>query len=61
MVYASALGARGPGFNPWLWQGFLCLICYFVVVVFFCQNKNYVNKLNIKTLTSNIGSPKILF
>ena len=31
---ASALGARGPGFNPQLRQGFLCLIFCFVVVVF---------------------------
>jgi len=37
---ASALGARGPGFNPHLLAGFLCLIVCFVVVVFllfFCQ------------------------
>ena len=31
---ASALGARGPGFNPWLQQGFLCLIFCFVAVMF---------------------------
>jgi len=31
---ASALGARGPGFNPPLRQGFLCLLFCFVVVVF---------------------------
>ena len=31
---ASALGARGPGFNPWLRQGFLCLIFCIVVAVF---------------------------
>jgi len=38
---ASALGARGPGFNPQLRQGFLCLIFCFVLVVFllFCQKK----------------------
>jgi len=30
---ASALGARSPGFNPRLRQGFLCLIFCFVVVV----------------------------
>jgi len=35
---ASALDARGPGFNPRLRQGFLCLIFCIVVVVFllFC-------------------------
>ena len=34
----SALGARGPGFNPRLGHGFLCLMFCFVVVVFllFC-------------------------
>jgi len=31
---ASALGARRPGFNPRLRQGFLCLIFCIVVVVF---------------------------
>ena len=31
---ASALGARGPGFNSQLRQRFLCLIFCFVVVVF---------------------------
>jgi len=36
---ASALSARGPGFNPWIRQGFLCFIFCFVGVVFllFCQ------------------------
>ena len=34
-VNASALGARGPGFNPRLRQGFLCLIFCIVVVGFF--------------------------
>jgi len=40
---ASALGARGPGFNPWLRQGFLCLMLCFVVVVFllFCPKTHY--------------------
>ena len=31
---ASALGVRGPGFNPRIRQGFLCVIVCFVVVVF---------------------------
>jgi len=31
---ASALGARGPAFNPRLRQGFLCFIFCFVIVVF---------------------------
>jgi len=38
---ASALGARGPGFNPRLRQGFLCLIfCIVVVVSLICCPKN---------------------
>jgi len=39
---ASALGARAPRFNPQLRQGFLCLMCCSVVLVFllFCQKKN---------------------
>jgi len=41
---ASALGARGPGFNPQLRQGFLCLIFCFVVVVFLLYlSKNTVS------------------
>ena len=31
---ASALGARGPGFNSWLRHGFLCLMFCFGIVVF---------------------------
>jgi len=43
---ASALGARGPGFNPLLLQGFLCLIFCFVVVVFFlfCPKTHYLSQ-----------------
>ena len=43
---ASALGARGPGFNPRLRQGFLCLSFCFVVVVFslFCPKKLFIAK-----------------
>jgi len=43
--YASALGARGPGFNPQLRQGFLCMIfCFVVVFLLFCQ-KHIVTKV----------------
>jgi len=43
---ASALGARGPGFNPRIRQGFLCFIFCFVVVVFllFCQKQIICHK-----------------
>ena len=44
---ASALGARGPGFNPRLRQGFLCLIFCFVVVVlllFLSKNTLFIAK-----------------
>jgi len=42
---ASALGARGPGFNPQIRQEFLCFIVCFVVVVFllFCQKTHYLS------------------
>ena len=52
----SGLGARGPGFNYRLRQGFLCLIFCFVVVVFLlfftkvCKslcNDNLIRILNI--------------
>jgi len=40
------LSARGPGFNPQLRQGFLCLIFCFVVVVFllFCQKTHNLSQ-----------------
>ena len=43
---ASALSARGPGFNPRLRQGFLCLIFCFVVVVFllFLSKTHYLSQ-----------------
>jgi len=43
---ASALGPKGPGFNPRLPQGFLCLIFCFIVVVFllFCQKTHYLSQ-----------------
>jgi len=43
---ASALGARGPGLNPRLRQGFLCLIFCFVVVVFlpFCPKTHFLSE-----------------
>ena len=48
---ASALGARGPGFNPRLRQGFLCLIFCFVVVVFLL----FVQKHIIIPPPQNVG------
>jgi len=42
---ASALGARGPGFNPRLRQGFLCLIfCFVVVFLLFCLKSHYLSQ-----------------
>jgi len=44
---ASALGARGPGFNSRIRQGFLCFIFCFVVVVFFLffyQKTHYLSQ-----------------
>jgi len=40
----SALGARGPGFNPHIRQRFLCFIFCFVVVVFlfFCKKTHII-------------------
>ena len=44
---ASALGARGPGFNPRLRLGYECLIFCFVVVVFllFCPKTHYLSQM----------------
>jgi len=39
---ASALGARGPGFNSRLRQGFLGLIFCFVVVVFLLFDHQHI-------------------
>ena len=42
---ASALDARGPGFNPRLRQGFLCLIfCIVVVFLLFCPKTHYLSE-----------------
>ena len=44
---ASAWGARGPGFNSRIRQGFLCFIFCFVVVVFFLffyQKTHYLSQ-----------------
>jgi len=44
---ASALGARGPGFNPRLRQGFLCLIFFVLLLLcfyFFVQNTVFIAK-----------------
>jgi len=38
----AALSARGPGFNFWLWLGFLSLIFCFVVVVFLLFVKKHI-------------------
>jgi len=49
---AFALGARGPGFNPQLRQGFLCLIFCFVVVVFtFLSKTHYLSQKFAISLT----------
>ena len=43
---ASALGARGPGFNPQLRQGFLCLIFVLLLLrfYFFGQKTHYLSQ-----------------
>ena len=43
---ASTLGARGPRFNPWLRQGFLCLIFLFCCccVFSFCPKTQYLSQ-----------------
>ena len=47
----SALGARGPGFNPQLRQGFLCLIfCFVVVVVLLFVQKHIICHKNLQFL-----------
>jgi len=45
---ASAFGARGPGCNAGLQQGFFCLFfCFVVVVVFllFCPKTHYLSQM----------------
>jgi len=45
---ASALGARGPGFNARFRQGFLCLIVCFVVdvfLLFLSKNTLFITKV----------------
>jgi len=43
---ASALGASGPGFNPRLWQRFLCLIFVLLLLCFyfFVQKTQYLSQ-----------------
>ena len=45
-------GWRGPGFNPRLRQGFLCLMFCFVVVVFFLfvKNNNIISHKSLQFL-----------
>ena len=41
---ASALGARGPGFNSRPRQGFLCCFCFVVGFYFFCPKTHYLSQ-----------------
>ena len=42
---AFALGARGPGFNSLLWQGFLRLIfCYVGLCIYFLCPEHYLSQ-----------------
>jgi len=56
--YASALGARGPVFNPRIRQGFLCLIFCFIVVLFllFCQKQKRANTTALGQITMPISN-----
>ena len=56
---ASALGAKGPGFNPRLRQGVLCLIFCFVVVVsllFLSKNTLFLTKVSNSFYNVNLFS-----